>query len=164
MCCDGTLFDNVHLGPEDGAKRLRALGLRVQVSRAKSPITHFRQPCTALCADRTCRIYPDQPKQCRDFECGVFKAARTGQIKAVSAQRQVKQARQRADEIRCLLRELGDTDEHRPMAERFRRTQTRLETGGGNDASGATFAALGLAVHHFNLLAHAKFYTRVEVP
>lgn len=163
LCCDGTLFDNVRLGPGDDAKRLQALGLPVAVTRARQPVTHFRQPCAALCADRSCRLYADRPGQCRTFECGVFKDAQANRIKSAVALRLVKQARRRADQIRRLLRLLGDTEEHRPLAERFRRTQRRLESGTADQASAHLFAELGLAVHAFNLLAHDKFYTKAEV-
>ena len=162
LCCDGTLFDNVQLGAGDDAKKLKALGLPVAVTRGRTAITFFRQPCVALCADRTCRVYADRPGQCRAFECGVFKDAEAGRIPEAAALRQVKQARRKADKIRSLLRELGDTDETRSLGDRFRRTQRRMEAGGGDAEAGAKFAELGLAVHQFNLLAHEKFYTRAE--
>jgi Fe-S-cluster containining protein len=162
LCCDGTLFDNVQLGPRDDVKRAKALGLPVTVTRARTPVALFRQPCSALCADRTCRLYADRPVQCRTFECGVFKDAHTGRISFATALRWAKHARRRSDHIRRLLRELGDADEHRPLGDRFRRTQRRMEVGAIDEATAATFAKLGLAVHHFNLLAHDKFYTRAE--
>ena len=51
LCCDGTLFDNVQLGPRDDAPALKALGLPVEVTRGRTPVTLFRQPCAALCAN-----------------------------------------------------------------------------------------------------------------
>jgi len=162
LCCDGTLFDNVQLGPGDDAKKVQALGLPVLVSRARTPVTFFRQPCTALCADRTCRVYADRPGQCRTFECGVFKNAQAGRITFAAALRLVKQARRRADHIRRLLRQLGDTEEHRPLGDRFRRTQRRMESGSADAEAAGTFAELGQAVHQLNLLAHEKFYTKAE--
>ena len=57
------------------SRRSWPLGLPVTVSRAAPSVVRFRQPCMALCADRTCRVYADRPLQCRTFECGVFKAA-----------------------------------------------------------------------------------------
>lgn len=164
LCCDGTLFDNVRLGPRDDAPALKALGLPVEVTRGRTPVTLFRQPCAALCADRTCRVYADRPGQCRAFECGVFKDAQAGRIAFAAALRSVKNARRKADTIRRLLRQLGDTDEHRSLGDRFRRTQRRLESGDPDAAAGAAFAELGLAVHQFNLLAHEKFHTRAEAP
>lgn len=163
LCCDGTLFDNVQLGPGDDAKKLKALGLPVSVSRAQPPVTLFVQPCAALCADRTCGRYADRPLQCRSFECAVFKDAEAGRIKFAAALRLVKQARRRADHIRQLLRTLGDTDEHRSLSDRFRRTQRRMESGSADQAAGETFADLSLAVHELNLLKHARFYTRAAL-
>ena len=57
LCCDGTLFDLVKLETGDDAGRLQALGLPVKVSRGRTPVARFPQPCSALCADRTCRLY-----------------------------------------------------------------------------------------------------------
>jgi hypothetical protein len=92
-----------------------------------------------------------------------FKDAKAGRIAFPVAVRSVKQARRKGDNIRWLLRKLGDTDEQRSLGDRFRRTQRRMEAGGVDAAAGETFAELGVAVHQFNLLAHGRFYTRVEV-
>ena len=164
LCCDGALFDNVQLGVNDDAMKLRTLGWPITLSRAKPPIARFPQPCAALCADRTCRAYADRPTQCRNFECGVYKEMQAGRITFATALRLVKQARRQTDKIRKLLRQLGDTEESRSLSERFRRTQRRLESNGADAAAGDTFAELGLAVHRLHLLAHAKFYTRVDAP
>lgn len=161
LCCDGTLFDNVQLGAGEDAKKLKALGLLVAVTRGRAAVTYFRQPCAALCADRSCRVYAERPGQCRAFECGVYKDAQAGRIEEASALRLVKQARRKADHIRRLLHDLGDTDVTRSLGDRFRRTQRRMEAGGGDAAAEVMFAELGLAVHQFNLLAHEKFYTKV---
>lgn len=160
LCCDGTLFDNVRLGPGDDAKRLKALGLPVTTTRTRPPVTLLRQPCAALCADRTCRAYADRPGQCRAFECGVFQDATAGRMTYAAARRQVTAARKQADAICRLLCELGDTDETRSLTERFKRTQERLESGGADATAAEQFAELSQAVHRFGLLAYEKFYTR----
>jgi len=162
LCCDGTLFDNVRLGPDDDAKKLKTLALPVFTTRAQAPLTLFRQPCAGLCADRTCRLYADRPGQCRSFECGVFQGAQAGRIEFPAALRLVRKARRQADEIRRLLRQLGDTDEHRSLGDRFKRTQRRMESGGADEAAGHTFAELGQAMHRFKLLAHERFYTKAD--
>jgi Fe-S-cluster containining protein len=164
LCCDGTLFDLVKLEAGDDAAKLKALGLPVTVSRGKTPVARFPQPCAALCADRTCRLYANRPWQCRVFECGVFKNAKAGRITYAAALRQVTRARGRADKIRKLLRELGDTDEHLGLGERFHRTSERLEAGGADAAASAKYADLSLAVHQFKLQAHDHFYTQTENP
>lgn len=162
LCCDGTLFHHVQLLPGDDAGKLKALGLPVKTPRARTPVARFPQPCAALCADRTCRIYADRPKQCRSFECGVLKDLQAGRLAAAPALRLVKQARGDADKIRGLLRQLGDTDEHRSVNERFRRTRQRMESGFADAATADTFAELSLAMHHFGLLTHEKFYTKAD--
>jgi hypothetical protein len=162
LCCDGTLFDLVKLEPSDDAGKLKALGLSVTVSRGKTPVARFPQPCAALCKDRSCRLYAERPWQCRTFECGVFKDAKAGRTSFAAALRLVKATRRRADKVRRLLRELGDTDEHRALGERFHRTSERLESGDADAAAKAKFADLSLAVHHLKLQAFNKFYTKTE--
>jgi Fe-S-cluster containining protein len=160
MCCDGTLFDLVKLEATDDAQKMKMLGLPVTVSRGKTPVARFPQPCAALCADRRCRLYADRPWQCRVFECGVLKEAKAGRIPLAVALRRVQQGRRRADQVRRLLRELGDTDEHRALGERFHRTSERLESGRTDAATSAKFADLSLAVHRLKLVAYDHFYTQ----
>jgi Fe-S-cluster containining protein len=162
LCCDGTLFDLVKLERNDDGAKLKTLGLPVKTSRGKAPVTRFPQPCAALCADRSCRLYADRPWQCRVFECGIFKEAKAGRITFAHALVVVRQARRRADKVRRLLRELGDTDEHRALGERFHRTSERLEQGDADEAAKAKFADLSLAVHHLKLQAYDQFYTQTE--
>jgi Fe-S-cluster containining protein len=158
------LFDLVKLEAGDDAGKLKALGLPVYLSRGKAPIARFPQPCAALCENRTCRLYANRPWQCRTFECKTLKDAKAGQVTFAAALALVKQARRRADKVRRLLRELGDTDEHRALGERFHRTSERLEAGTVDEAAKAKFADLSLAVHHLRLLSYNKFYTKAETP
>jgi hypothetical protein len=158
LCCDGSLYDVVTLEPTDDARQLKLLGLPVTVSRGKTPVARFPQPCVALCENRTCRVYADRPSQCRVFECGVLKDAKADRITFAAALRLVKQARRRSDKVRRLLRDLGDTDEHRALGERFHRISERLEAGGIDDATKAKYADLSLAVHYLKLQVLEKFY------
>jgi hypothetical protein len=164
LCCDGTLFDLVKLESGDDPRKLRTLGLPVTVSRGKAAVARFPQPCVALCADRTCRLYANRPWQCRTFECRIFKDAKAGRITFAVALRIATQARRRAEKVRRLLRELGDSDEHRALGERFHRTSERLESSRVDAATAAKFADLSLAVHHLKLQAFGKFYTQTEAP
>lgn len=164
LCCDGSLFDGVQLEPTEAPGRFKALGLAVKISRGRNPVARFPQPCTALCADRTCRLYADRPHQCRIFECGVYKATRAGRTTPAAALKLVQRARRQADRVRSLLRALGDADEHRALGERFHRMQCRMEEERADPAALALFADLSLAVHRLKLLAHDKFYTRPATP
>jgi uncharacterized protein len=162
LCCDGTLFDLVKLEPSDDARKLKALGLPITVSRGKSPVARFPQPCAALCGDRTCKLYANRPWQCRVFECGVYKDAKAGRTSLKAAFRLVTQARKRADKVRQLLHELGDTEKHKGLGERFHRTSERLEAGDASTEDKAKFADLSLAVHRLKLRAMEKFYTQTD--
>lgn len=162
LCCDGTLFDQVQLEPGDDAPHLRALGLPVTVSRGRKPVGRFPQPCAALCRDRTCRLYTDRPRQCRTFECKVFKQVRAGETGADVALRLIAKARRHANQARRLLRRLGDHDEHRPLGERFHRMDERLKADASDPAALALYADLSLAIHRLQLIAHDHFYTRAE--
>ena len=164
LCCDGTLFDLVKLEPSDDAGKLQALGLPVSLSRGKTPVARFPQPCSALCGDRTCRIYADRPWQCRTFECQLLKDAKAGRVAFAAALPLVKQARRRADHARRLLRELGDTDEHRALGERLHRTGERMESDTADAAAKSKFADLSLVVHRLKLVLHDRFYTRNDAP
>ncbi len=160
LCCDGTLFDLVKLERGDVAEKLKALGLPVSISRGKAPVARFPQPCSALCEDRSCRLYAHRPWQCRTFECQLLKDAKAGRITFAASLPLVKQARRGADNIRRLLRKLGDRDEHRALGERFHRTSERMESGNAEDVAKAKFADLSLAVHRLKLLLHKRFYTQ----
>ncbi|HEY8994157.1 MAG TPA: YkgJ family cysteine cluster protein [Lacunisphaera sp.] len=164
LCCDGSLFDGVQLEEGDDAKHLKALGLPVAFSRGRNPVARFPQPCSALCTDRTCRLYADRPRQCRIFECGVFKEMQAGRTEFATALRLVQKTRRQADRVRRLMVRLGETDEHRALGERFHRLQCRMEAEPTDDTARALFADLSLAVHRLKLLAHDKFYTRPPAP
>lgn len=164
LCCDGTLYDVVKLELGDDAASLKRCGLPISISRGKTPIARFPQPCAALCGDRTCRVYAERPWQCRTFECYLLKDAKAGRISFEAAAPVVKKARRQADRVRRLLRELGDTDEHRSLGERVHRTSERLEGGTTDEAAKAKFADLSLALHRFKLLTQSRFYAQNDAP
>ena len=164
LCCDGTLFGHVRLVAGDDAGKLKSLGLPVVAPRTGPMFKRFPQPCAALCADGTCRVYADRPAHCRRFECGVFKAARAGEIPFSNALRTVKQARRLADRVRRLLRALGDTDDHLGLDARFARVHRRMESGAADAAAANAYAELSQAMHRLSLLTHDKFHTRADAP
>jgi hypothetical protein len=156
LCCNGVLFKDVELQAGDDAARLKAMGLPVQV-RPAGRKARFPQPCVALCADNLCRIYADRPARCRDFECALFQAVAGGQTDTAAALRTIRLARQRADNVRRLLRAVGDADDHLALSLRFRRTKQRLEAGFPHHATADRFAELTLAVHDLNVLLGQSF-------
>lgn len=159
LCCDGSLFDNVRLEPEESVETLKEHGLPVKHSRAKQPVAFFRQPCAAFCEDKTCRVYANRPKQCRRFECQVFKDVEAGAQTLESGLKVVKQARGKAEKVRRLLTRAGEVDEGLSIGKRFQRVQRWIERGEADEAVAEVFGELGLAMHQLDLLAHRRFYT-----
>src|SRR6185312_7874426 len=108
LCCNGVIFADVQLRPEDDASRLRALGLAfVQKSRAR--VEKFKQPCTAF-AGCKCNIYSERPAYCRQFECLLLKSVNAGEVTISEARKVIRSALLQAERVKTQLRKLGDTD------------------------------------------------------
>lgn len=153
MCCNGVLFKDVELQPGDDAAKLRQLGLPF----ARSRKLKFPQPCAALGGCR-CQIYSDRPARCRDFECALLKSVAAGETSVIEALKVIRDAHQRAEKVRRLLRACGDANEWLALSLRFKRTKHRLESSPFDEGAGDTFGELTLAVHDLNLLLREKFY------
>ena len=155
LCCNGVLFRDVELQPGDDAVKLEALGVPLETLRCKM---RFPQPCSALCADNRCRIYADRPARCRDFECALLKAVSAETLEMGAALLTIQHTRKRADKVKTLLRELGDTDEQVALSLRFQRLTRRLEAHLPDEASANVFSQLTLAVHDLNVVLRDAFY------
>ena len=160
LCCSGVLFKDVELQPGDCPVTLQSLGLPVADTknrRSKMLNRRFPQPCAALEGGR-CRIYADRPARCRQFECALLKAVAAGKTDTDAALRSLRVARRRVDQVRTLLRELGDRDGALALSLRFKRTKKRFEVSRSDDERAETFSRLTLAVHDLNLFLRGKFY------
>ena len=157
LCCNGVIFADVGLRRNPEARRLRALGLPVRTPASALRPPHLTQPCAAFEGDR-CRVYADRPRYCREFECVLLKSVTAGGTGRAAARRIIRTARERADKVRRLLSELGDTDERLPLSARFRRTGKRLQQAELDEATADGYAQLTLAVHDLNLLLGDAFY------
>jgi Fe-S-cluster containining protein len=151
LCCNGVIFADGQLQPGDDAARLKACGLRFKKDGK------FRQPCVAFDGSH-CAAYQDRPKYCREFECLVFKDAQAGRIEIRAALRVIRNARRRAEKVRSLLRELGDTDERKALDVRFRQTSRRIESGDVDGDIAGIYGQLTLAIHDLHVLLGGKFY------
>ena len=120
LCCDSTLFADVELRAGDDAARLRELGLPLELkSEAKRRgCLAFLQPCAGF-DGRLCRFYADRPKRCRWFECGLFKRVESGTMTPSAAGKKIAEAKRRAEQVRALLRLMGQGNEHQPLAKRY---------------------------------------------
>ena len=116
LCCDSTLFADVELRAGDDPKRLKQLGLTLE-KKGKTKLA-FAQPCA--CFDgKLCKIYHDRPKRCRLFECGLLKRVEAGEMTAKAALKKISDTKQRASQVRELLRLLGERDERVPLTHRY---------------------------------------------
>ncbi len=115
LCCDGTLFADVELRAGDDAKRLAKLGLVLK--KKGRTRTAFAQPCA--CFDGTlCTIYPDRPKRCRLFECGLLKKVNAGEMKAGAALKKIAKGKKLIKEMEDLLKSF-EADEDLALSERY---------------------------------------------
>lgn len=115
LCCEGVLFGDVELQRGDDATALSAAGLNLFRKGRKQA---FAQPCACF-VNGLCRIYGQRPQQCRAFECRQVQRVAVGEVTLVAAQKQIRLARQQADEVLRLVRALGNADEAEPLNHRY---------------------------------------------
>jgi hypothetical protein len=158
LCCNGVIFADVQLEPEDNTGLLQSLGLKFIANR-KSPIANrkFAQPCAAF-AGCKCKIYSDRPTYCRQFECLLLKSVKTSQIEPVEAVRTIRSTLRRVKKVKNLLQQLGDKDETVALGKRFRRLQRKIEGGPSSKEAAHLFGELTLAFHDLNMMLSEKFY------
>jgi Fe-S-cluster containining protein len=153
------IFADVQLQPGDSAARLRELGIRLRHPRqsaAGGPVK-ILQPCPAFAG--RCRVYADRPGYCRQFDCALLKSVLAGKTTEAGAVKVVSTAQRRAEKVRKLLRQLGETEETLALSKRFRRVRRRLECGDAIDEESADlYGQLTLAVHDLNYLLSEAFY------
>ena len=159
LCCDGALFKDVELRAAGEAARLSELGLFLQTGRSR---TRLPQPCAALGAGCRCQIYADRPSRCREFECALLQAVNAGRMPSSDALRCIRRARQRAEQVRRLLRALGDRDEHVALSIRFRRLSRRVLEGTPAQGTANLYSKLTLTMQDLNVLLREKFLSSAE--
>lgn len=115
LCCNGVLFGDVELQRGDDTKLLGKLG--VEFFR-KGRKTAFAQPCSCLVSG-LCRIYADRPQRCATFDCSLLKRVQAGKATPAAAVKKILEAKRRADAVLQLVRQLGNTDEHLPLNQRY---------------------------------------------
>ncbi len=116
LCCNGVLFADVELRAVDDAKRLKQLGL-TPIKKGQGKLA-FAQPCA--CFDgNLCGIYDGRPKRCRTFECGLLKRVQSGKLEADVALKTISRTKRQVENVRGLLRQLGQNDEQLAMTKRY---------------------------------------------
>ncbi len=116
LCCDSTLFADVELRASDNAARLSRLGLTLL--KKNKFTTAFAQPCAGF-DGKLCRIYADRPKRCQLFECGLLKRVESKEITPAAALKKITAARAQAEQVRGLLRLMGQNKEQMALTHRY---------------------------------------------
>jgi uncharacterized protein len=158
LCCNGVIFADVELQPiEFKCLKFKVQSLATRGKNGQPGVAKLPQPCAAFDGCR-CRIYAERPTYCRQFECLLLKNVQAGRLERAAASRIVRTAKERAERVRALLRELGDTDEESALSLRFQRAAKRYEKAPLADGKAETYADLTLAVHDLNMLISEAFY------
>jgi len=121
MCCDGTLFHSVLLQPGEEPRQLSSLGLKI---KKKSGQTFFYQPCPAH-QNGECRIYPDRPHRCRQFNCQQLVRLAEGKTTEPQALETIREARRMVSRVEQLM---DETEETNPLRGLATRCATALDT------------------------------------
>lgn len=88
ICCDGTLIGFVQLDPEEVPVVKEFMDIEEEKGNG-----FFLQPCKKFCD--SCTIYPNRPKQCASFECGLLKSVEQMEVEFDSAVEMVKVVKQK---------------------------------------------------------------------
>lgn len=104
LCCDGTMFENAEVTPEEAAR----LEGRVNLSADRTKLV---QGCRALEGCK-CGVYEDRPAKCRAFSCFLLASLEAGTITEQEAREGVAEAMSRRDAVATLM---GDDDPRRAL-------------------------------------------------
>ena len=155
LCCNGVLFGDVELQPDDSPKKLSALGLVVERRGGKS---RFPQPCS--CFDgKLCGIYDNRPGRCRTFECRLLQRVNAGRVKPESALKSIAEARKIVKLTLELLRNLGQADEHLPLSRRCAKVMAEPLDLSGDEAAIKLRRKLMLAIQKLTQVLSNDFLT-----
>lgn len=150
LCCDGTLFGDVRLGPTEDSDALSALGLKLN---ARGSIRSLKQPCPALKGTR-CEAYAVRPCHCQQFECRLFQSVQSGETTLERAQVAIRATQKQANKIRRQMSHLEGAKEsgaRQDLRQRFTRLARRMETSTPTPEDAALFGELTLAFHRLNV-------------
>ena len=153
LCCNGVLFADVELQPDDDAGQLIELGMSLRKNGMKRA---FVQPC--YCFDgKLCRIYADRPKCCAMFECGLLKRTQSGEMSASAALKRIADAKKLVEKVCRLLRRLGDKDEQLALTKRYGRVMAKPIDLSGDEDTGNARGELMLAVNELMHVLQREF-------
>ncbi len=154
LCCDGTLFADVKLTSADAARLAQPPG---SVVRGRKYSLRLPQPCFGWIHGK-CNIYDSRPDHCRRFDCDLLSRVETRDISSDCALQIIQQCRSKADQVRDLLRALGNASERTPLTQRFRQVTRTLENKKPDRRTRATYGDLSVAMHELHCLLADNIY------
>lgn len=98
LCCDGTLFRQVRITPDEKA---RLVELRIGTGR-KSGSDVMLLPCGKL-EGKCCSVYEARPGGCRRFVCALGKRLESNELSFDEAQLHVRDMQERLEVLRVAL-------------------------------------------------------------
>ena len=150
LCCNGVLFQEVHLQPGDSIRAVAALGLRLKSRHGKR---YFQQPCRAFRVD-CCSIYDERPTRCREFACRQLRLVAAGDIDEQTALQTIAEARALVGRVEELIEQAGGTNVRKSLRKRFEKVTSEPGSVDLNDAAaGARSELEGLYAAMVRLLA-----------
>ena len=104
LCCDGTLFNQAKLEPDDDLTELSALGARIHGDRK-----FFDLPCQAH--KGICTIYNHRPRICGDFGCRLLISHSFGEISYEDATKIIDDIKHKSHALRVRMEAVVGKDE-----------------------------------------------------
>jgi uncharacterized protein len=155
LCCNGVIFGDVELQRGDDAQGLAAAGIKLIPKGRKKA---FDQPCA--CFDgKLCQIYADRPKRCRTFNCRQIQLVQAGKLTVIAAEKNIREAKRRADEVLRLVRALGDVNETAPLNRRYAAVMAQPMDFAGDETQLEMRSELMLAVGRLVAALGSNFLT-----
>ena len=153
LCCDGRLFRDVKLRSSDGPRRLRRLGMEVEMHGASSRLL---QPCAAFDGSR-CGVYIDRPGLCRTFECHLLRRVARGALSLAEARRTIVRARRLAKGLEAELAVRPSAGPDRSLLGRYAEAMSRPIDLGTDAAASGRRGRLARRVERYQAFVHAEF-------
>jgi len=97
ICCDGTLFSQVLLRPDDDITVLETVGVTIV---SDSDLNILKLPCAAH--KGACVVYQDRPQRCREYKCELLKRFERSDILYADALRIITKAISLRNEFKAL--------------------------------------------------------------
>ena len=101
LCCDGTLFTDVRVGPEESGE---VLGGRQRITSDRGGEGRYElpQPCLRFENGR-CQTYGCRPAACSSYRCRLLRRVEAGEMALQEAKGIVQSAREKRQRLRRLL-------------------------------------------------------------